>query len=405
MINIVIINAVPINGGDEALLEATLLGLQNEFDAPNISILCNNPRMYKNYFPNLELDWDWEFVFFKNPDNENPLIFTCKKFIRKVLKKVIGLSYESSWSRIFASSSEKRVFKKLANASKVLMSAGGYIHDFYGYNKRLRTLSFIHDYLKVPYYIFSQSVGPFWNENNYKKLQTAFEQAQQVILRESYSLKHLQKIGYQGDNITVTNDIAFYLKESYAKKVNLQKELKKIAVNFREWKYQQDSEANLDKAIRFCKKLIKKGYSISFISTCQGVEGYVDDSIFAERIMQSLSEEQRLHCTVFSGKFSLSGIIDILSQQDAYIGMRLHGAILSLLAGIPALNIAYEDKTLGIYNALGLDDFCFYYNEDYDVWNSKVDYFIKQYKVYLHRIDDVTDFVYKEVQQNFKLLH
>lgn len=403
--NIVIINAVPINGGDEALLEATLKGLYNNFDDPVIDILCNNPPMYKNYFPSLDLDWDWEFVFLKNPDHENAFIFKSKTFIRKVLKKVLGLPYESAGSRIFASSSEKRVFKKLANASKVVMSAGGYIHDYYGYNKRLKTLSFIHEYLKIPYYIFSQSVGPFWNENNYKKLQTAFEQAQQVILRESYSLKHLKGIGYQGNNITVTNDVAFYLKESYAKKVNLQKELKKIAVNFREWKYQEDSKANLEKAIRFCKKLIKEGFSISFISTCQGVEGYVDDSIFAERIIQSLSEEQQQHCTVFSEKFSLSGIIDILSQQDAYIGMRLHGAILSLLAGIPALNIAYEDKTLGIFNALELDDFCFYYREDYDVWDSKVDYFIKHYKAYLHRVDNIKHAVYKEVKQNFKLLH
>lgn len=405
MTNIVIINAVPINGGDEALLEATLLGLQNEFDAPSISVLCNNPPMYKNYFPSLDLDWDWEFVFLKNPDHENAFLFKSKTFIRKVLKKVIGISYESAVSRLLASSSEKRVFKKLANATKVVMSAGGYIHDFYGYNKRLKTLRFIHDYVKVPYYIFSQSVGPFWNESSYKNLNIAFQQAKYILLRESYSLQHIQKIGYQGDNISVTNDVAFYLKESLGKKANLKKVLKKIAVNFREWKYKDDSKANLDKAISLCKKLIKEGYTISFISTCQGVAGYVDDSKFAKKVVQSLSIEEQQQCTIYTEKFSLKGIIDILSQQDAYIGMRLHGAIISLLAGIPALNIAYEDKTLGIFNSLGIADYCFYYNEDISVWNTKVDIFIANYNDYLHRVDTITQRVYDEVKHNFKLLH
>ena len=43
MTRIVIINAVPINGGDEALLKATLLGLRKQFKVPSILVLCNNP--------------------------------------------------------------------------------------------------------------------------------------------------------------------------------------------------------------------------------------------------------------------------------------------------------------------------------------------------------------------------
>ncbi|MFT4643962.1 polysaccharide pyruvyl transferase family protein [Candidatus Marifrigoribacter sp. Uisw_064] len=404
MTRIVIINAVPINGGDEALLEATLLGLKKQFNNPSILVLCNNPKLYKEFFPDLELDWDWEYTFLKNPNSENTFLFKTKRFIRKILNKVLSISYYSTLSRMFASKREKRVYKKLLNSDKVIVSAGGYIHDFYGYKKRVDTLDFIHSQLKKPYYIFSQSVGPFWEKDNFPMLNRIFNNASQVILRETYSLDHLKSVGYHNDNVTVTNDIAFYLHKDYALKVDDNKKLKNIAINFRIWKYENKSSDNLEKATLLCKKLINEGYELNFISTCQGVKGYVDDSDFAEKIVNQLSDNMQSHCVILKEKFSLNELIVTLSKQDAYIGMRLHGAILSLLAGIPALNIAYEDKTLGIFKSLGIEDYCFSYKEEFDVWNTKTDYFIENYHNYLNNVERITLEVSQEVEQNFKLL-
>lgn len=404
MTRIVIINAVPINGGDEALLEATLLGLKKQFDNPSILVLCNNPKLYEKFFPDLELDWDWEYTYLKTTYTDNDFLFNAKRLIRKVLKKVFKVSYYSSLSRVFASKSERRVYKKLSQADKVIVSAGGYIHDFYGYKKRVDTLDFIHSHLKKPYYIFSQSVGPFWEEKNYTMLQRVFNNAAQVILRETYSLEHLKGIGYHCDNVTVTNDIAFYLRGKYAKKVDVNKKLKNIVINFRVWKYEDKSKENLEKAISLCKKLITEGYRITFISTCQGVEGYVDDSEFAEKVVDLLPSGMQQNCVVSKEKYNLEELILTLSKQDAYIGMRLHGAILSLLAGIPALNIAYEDKTLGIFKSLGLENYCFSYKENISHWNTKVDFFIDDFDNYLKKIDKVTFEASQQVEQNFKFI-
>ena len=404
MTRIIIINAVPINGGDEALLEATLLGLKEQFNNPSILVLCNNPKLYKKFFPDLELDWDWEYTYLKNPNSESSFLFKAKRLIRKLLNKVFTISYYSTLSRLFASKNEKRVYKELSQSDKIIVSAGGYIHDFYGYKKRVDSLNFIHKHLKKPYYIFSQSVGPFWEKENFPMLNRVFNNAAQVILRESYSLDHLKAIGYNNDNVTVTNDIAFYLHKGYALKVDDTKKLKSIAINFRVWKYEDKSSDNLEKATLLCKKLINEGYKLCFISTCQGVKGYVDDSDFAKKIVNRLPSEMQTQCVILKEKFSLNELIATLSKQDAYIGMRLHGAILSLLAGIPALNIAYEDKTLGIFKSLGLEDYCFSYKEEYGIWDTKVDYFIKNYKSYLNNIERITLEVSQEVEKNFKLL-
>jgi colanic acid/amylovoran biosynthesis protein len=121
--------------------------------------------------------------------------------------------------------------------------------------------------------------------------------------------------------------------------------------------------------------ILKLNYNLTFISTCQGVRGYVDDSLFANEIVNKLSVNCQEKCKIINQKFSLENLVKELSNYDAYIGMRLHGAILSMIGGLPALNIAYEDKTIGIYESMELEEHCFRYSEDVDLWLSKTIFF------------------------------
>ena len=75
--------------------------------------------------------------------------------------------------------------------------------------------------------------------------------------------------------------------------------------------------------------------------------------------------------------------IELISKYhefDAYIGMRLHGAILSMLGGTPAFNIGYEDKTKGIYEFLELSDYNIDYTAPIDNWIEKISDFLKNLK-------------------------
>ena len=226
--NIVIINTVPINGGDEALLNATIMGLNDYFSNPSISVLTNNPLLCREYLNYVKLDWDWEYAFMLADLDENQFISKIKNRIRYILKKKLKVSYYSSISRFFSSIREKRVYKILNDADIVILGAGGYIHDFYGYDKRLQTLEFIDKELKKPYVFFSQSIGPFWEVKNYPRLINAFDNAYKIILREDYSLNHLKNLDYHCKNVCVSNDIAFYLHNKYSIKVDFNKKLRKL---------------------------------------------------------------------------------------------------------------------------------------------------------------------------------
>ena len=229
-----------------------------------------------------------------------------------------------------------------------------------------------------------------------------FANAQKVILREEYSLNHLKEIGYYGSNVVVSNDIAFYLNRAYGASVNLDRSLKKIAINFREWRYEKESDYTLEKAVALCGKLLSEGYKLMFISTCQGVKGYTDDSEYAMQIINRLDVDLHNRITINKDKMSLEALLEFFQGCDAYIGMRLHCAILSLIAGIPVLNIAYEDKSLGIFQSLQLDECSFSYKENLSNWFTKVDSFIANYSNYLKLVSEKRKEAETLVEQDFK---
>lgn len=387
--NVLIINSVPINGGDEALLKATLLGINHHFEKHTIDVLCNNPELYKKHIDYVNLDWDWEYAFFKKDDDESNFVFKIKSKLRRFINTYFKVSFYSTLSQLFASNREKRVFKTFEKADIIIVSAGGYFHDFYKTKKRIESILFIKDVLNKDYYFFAQSIGPFWKNRDYSKLLQALTGAKKIILREKLSEKHLESIGYHNQNTVVTNDVAFYLNSSYALPVNNKRSLKKIVVNFREWRNSSDQELDINKAVLFCTFLLEKGYEITFLSTCQGVDGYVDDSKIADIIIEKIPNSLINKCKVLSKKFDLEDFIRVLSTHDAYIGMRLHGAILSLLAGIPAINIAYEDKTFGIFRSLEIDDYCFSSDSGIEEWKEHLAYFELNYKSYLNKIETI----------------
>jgi polysaccharide pyruvyl transferase WcaK-like protein len=91
-----------------------------------------------------------------------------------------------------------------------------------------------------------------------------------------------------------------------------------------------------------------------FISTCQGVAGYIDDSDLGVRVVAGLPPSLRSRCVVDRERHHTEALIHILSGCDLMFSMRLHGCLLAMLGGTPAMGLAYESKTPEIFRQLGL---------------------------------------------------
>ena len=203
-------------------------------------------------------------------------------------------------------------------------------------------------------------------------------------------MSHIRNIGFNG-NLAVGTDIAFILRTKFYRSYQKKTELKtnNYVFCFRLWGEKKEIKEIKNKAVKFCKYFLtlNSSHKITFISTCQGIIGYNDDSLLANEIISLLPKNLRFRCEVINYKMTLFSLIEELSKYEGYIGMRLHAAIFSLLAGIPALNIGYEDKTKGIFDKLGYSNYHFHYKEPIETWFTKTKTFIEKKKCIRQSID------------------
>lgn len=81
-----------------------------------------------------------------------------------------------------------------------------------------------------------------------------------------------------------------------------------------------------------------------------------DDAIVIDEILARLDGHQDMP-VVLAWRPELPGLmVEVFEHIDAVVAVRLHGAILAMLAGKPAMTIAYETKVRGVMDAVGLSE-------------------------------------------------
>jgi colanic acid/amylovoran biosynthesis protein len=99
------------------------------------------------------------------------------------------------------------------------------------------------------------------------------------------------------------------------------------------------------------------GVQVTFLSTCQGVPEYwTDDSRVADRVVSLLPGAVRVHVTVDREFHRPERLIGLFAEHDMVVATRMHAGILALCAGVPVLPIAYEFKTVELFQSLGLGE-------------------------------------------------
>lgn len=260
-----------------------------------------------------------------------------------------------------------------------IASPGGYVNSYYGLKKSLLSLILGKKYSKKTA-IYSQSIGPL-NETDRKRL-TKFSKSIDVILvRDDFSKDCISSVPCYS-KVFQTKDAAFLLTPRTSK---ANTDCKTVAVSVREWKFDNRSMKGFCEMIQsFCEIVLQQGYHIEFISTCQGVENYRDDSHVAYIIRDLIVQEQPSYAeiiTVDSKYHTYYELTELLNTKYAFtIGTRLHMCILSLINGTPAFNISYEVKGIECYKYLGLENYSADFNESNVAALKKFNDFIENYK-------------------------
>lgn len=250
--------------------------------------------------------------------------------------------------------------KAYRKADVIIGTPGGYINSNYTIKNSLSIYK-IAKFFGKKTAIYSQSIGPLNAKDAifFKKLMK--HSIDLLYVRDNYSFKILNDLNIAKNKFKLTKDAAFLLEHQNIEKATS----KKVAISVREWNYDARNKTSFKNIIiEFVKTCINKGCTIDFLSTCQGLKIYKDDSKLAQEIYDCLEPAYQNKVSVLNDYFLFNDFYKKLEEYEFVVGTRLHMCITSLTKNIPAFNISYEVKGKECFEYLGLSDYSIDYNED-----------------------------------------
>lgn len=254
------------------------------------------------------------------------------------------------------------VFRKSYRSADLIIGApGGYINSYYGFKWKLYILKCAKRFGKKTV-LYSQSIGPL-NDSDKAILKYYSKYIDVIVVRDQLSLSIAKEAGVLESQLVLSED-AIFLQEPIVVRGDKDGE-KRACISVRDWNFDGRSSGRYLEMIRgFVSLALENGYHIDFLSTCQGVPGYIDDAKTASRIVDTLDEFSKSKVSVVSGYFNVFDLQKNVRKYQFVVGTRLHMCLLSILNGVPAFNVSYEAKGKECYQYLGVAGWSVDYNEN-----------------------------------------
>jgi colanic acid/amylovoran biosynthesis protein len=344
-----------LNTGDAAILLSTIGSIRREFgEEATIEVISHHSKIAQKHYPEVN------YLQYKN--NLNDQIFKkARYFIPRNYFIFFWQKLFGSMPKILLKGNERLIMNAIKSADIVISPGGGYLTDAY----------FIHFTLTIYNYALSKgkqlyfmpvSVGPLWKKLSINELKRIFNKSGAVILRDHQSTICIEELyGYVPDNIHELADEVFALKEP---EIQTNKEEKHIGISVRPWGFRDLEISSKEGMNRFktnirnlCIHLISnKGFKITFISTSQGEDEYVDDSKLAIEIVESLDQNIKESITINREHHTPYAFLKEVSKFEFFVSVRMHPVILNFLNLTPCIGIMYEFKTPELFDRLGMNE-------------------------------------------------
>jgi colanic acid/amylovoran biosynthesis protein len=394
-VKILITNIVTLNTGDAAILYAMIDVLRSVF-GENIEIIVydKHGEAPRRYYPEPE----FRSLIYLNGET-NKLRFRLGRWAVKhdipVFPRVL-------------SAVERRDLREYKTADLIVSSGGTYLVENYSMAARIFDYELSLDMGK-PLVFFTQSLGPFSNEENRRALLPIFNRALAILVRDQQSLNNLVDLGVHNPNLHRAADAAFALSdpaalESAKHKTPAAGTPLRVAVSVREWRHFKSLDAE-EGMKRYCESLaavtehLVDTYNaqVTFLSTCQGIKEYwTDDSKVAQTIVDILPHRIRNSVSVNADFHQPTVLANMLRDYDLVIATRMHMAILALGVGTPVLPIAYEFKMHELFESLGQQ----HWVQDIETMSAKT--LIDTADTLLQSLPDIREPLFTAVQKEYE---
>jgi colanic acid/amylovoran biosynthesis protein len=222
-------------------------------------------------------------------------------------------------------------------------------------------------FLKKPVILYSCSIGPFVGKHNRLLAKYVLNKADIIVLREKLSRRYLEQIGVCRPMIYETVDAAFLLQASdgnraeelFDRHVKAVKGLR-VGVSVRPYDFPGENNANESQkhymeVVAHLADYSVAQYGAAVFFMPQGLDGTYSDLSISRDIAKLMKNAE--NASVITEDYSPQDLKTLYGFMDVFVGVRMHANIFALGAKVPVLAIAYEPKTLGIMESLGLHEF------------------------------------------------
>lgn len=355
-LKILIPNATsPLNLGDQVMLNELLKLLKSTHKNGEITIHSTDPHLYKknsSFSVNHTL-YSWS-VF-----SSGIGLVRCFRLMQLIFH-YFGNKFHVNITLPFKDNKKlKDIINDYEKADLIIFAPGGYLRSKKGITQTLNLfMQFLPFELAKLFYVKKIvapiSFGPFsykWQERIAAK---AIQGLDIVAAREKYSYKLMKDNNV--DNLILSSDYALLLKKK-ARKLNKGKRTI-LGFTIRSWfdkKKQNDFEENFIEAIR--KFSVKTNSIIQPIVQVHAPKYGEDDVVATKKIIARIKDKNINILKIKTMKDS-EDALDIFSNIDLLLGMRMHSNILAATQGTPFVAISYEHKTEGIAEQIIMEKYC-----------------------------------------------
>lgn len=359
--NILITNAIALNGGDAAILHATIKILEAEFgDDITFTVHDMAAKASSRYYPAITFRSDIYTEAVAWARGVRPAIAAI------AVLAVAGLMRIAPENRLktHLPPSLRATLDDYLKADVVVSSGGTYLVPHYSLASKLLDFLTAH-LLGKPLILFTQSLGPFKVNAHRALLRYVLRRAALILVRDERSRSYLDELGVPPARVQLCADAAFALAHDDLPEGRFPPPHQnwRVAISVRDWPhFEAGAQSGMERyftslAALVCALVERCGADVTFISTCQGTPEYwTDDSRTAEEIVERLPQALRDRVTIDRSFRGPDKLIADLATFDLTIATRLHAAILSLCAGTPVLPISYEFKTTELFRRFGLGE-------------------------------------------------
>lgn len=212
----------------------------------------------------------------------------------------------------------------------------------------------------VPVLLWGHTLGPFRTSAGKEIARGLFSLAEQILVRDAKSAEVVRELSPH-TNVVVAPDFGFAITPTLSPARGPQRVLGRyVAIVPRRHFFDdhgQRTDRLLDELAQFAAGLLKRDEvdSVVLVPQVTGPSVLEDDRLVVSELASKICDDRVV--TIDGSEFGPSEYCGLYSMATAVVAVRLHGAILAMAGGTPAMAVAYfTGKTSGVMEGLGFSD-------------------------------------------------